>query len=79
MWIKFHQYMRQRTLNKVRDINRINVFVINQVEEVADFVARCVDNAQAISGIVVGIETSYQNAEHHTYGNQQGNEARRRL
>jgi hypothetical protein len=48
--------------------------VVNDVEQVVEFIAARIDNAQSVAREVIGIECSDKDTYHHTDGQQQGHE-----
>ena len=74
MWVKLSQNPRQGFLHQVVGVDGIDIFVVDDVQQVVNLVAAGIDDAEPVAREVVGIECSYQDAYHHADGHQQGHE-----
>ena len=69
--VELFEQLGQRTFHQLRNVDGVDVLVVNQVEEVHHLVAGIVDNGQPVAGEVVGKKTSGQDAGHHSQGDEQ--------
>ena len=68
MRVQLRQNLWHSLLHKVVDIYSVYILVIYNVQQVVEFVAARVDDAQPVAREVVGIERAYENAHHYADG-----------
>ncbi len=49
VWIEFSKYLWHRFLYEVGNIDGVNILVVNDVQQVVEFVAAAVDDAQTVT------------------------------
>ena len=73
MRIQFGEDLRHSLLHDVVHIHSINVTVVNNLQQIVQFAAPCVDDTQAVTGEMISIERAYQNTDYDAQSEQYGN------
>ena len=59
-------------VHEVVDIDRIDILVVDDAQQVVEAVAAVVDDAEAVAREVVGVERADKDAENDAHGHEQG-------
>ena len=71
VWVEFGQYLRHGFLHQLVDIHRIHILVVDDMQQVIEFVATRVDDAQSVAREMVGVECSDDDTHHHAHSHYQ--------
>ena len=66
MWIQLRQDLGNGFLYQVVHVDSVHILVIHYVEQIVQFIAARIDNAQAIARKAVGKECADKDSYHHT-------------
>ena len=72
VWVELAENEGEGFFDQVAHVYRVDVLVVDDVEEVAQFVARSVDEVDATSCKMVGVEVSYKHPQDHGKGDVYG-------
>ena len=75
MRVEFAQYLRHSILDERIHIDRINIVVVDELQQVADFACTRVDDIDATCREMTGVERTDEDAQHSTNCDEQGHEA----
>ena len=73
--VEFAQYLRHGVLDEGVHIDGIDVVVVDELQQVAHFGGTCVDDVDASSREVAGVEGTDEDAHYGADGNEEGREA----
>ena len=68
MRIEFRQDLRHGLLDQIVDIDSIYILIVDNMQQVVQFIAAGIDDTQPIAGKMIGIEGSNQYAKDDTQG-----------
>ena len=71
MGVELSQNLRHGLLHQVIDVDRIHILIVNDVEQVVEFVTARIDDVQSVAGKMVGIKGAHKDAEDYADGHPQ--------
>ena len=69
------EYFGQCFLYQFADVDRIDILVVDDVQQTVEFVARGIDDVEPTAGEMAGVETAHQYAQNHAQSHEDGCEA----
>ena len=72
--VEFRQYLGHSFLYEVVDVDRVDVLVVDNMQQIIESVGTAVDDVEPVSREVIGIEGANQDAYDDAQGQEQGHE-----
>ena len=67
MRVEFRQYLWHGLFHEVVHVDRVDILVVDDVQQVVELISACVDDIQSVARKMVCIECSYEYSNHDTY------------